>query len=148
MPTAAKLAAAIAFGIVAVLAAFAYIAAMPEGRPSSGLPEVSGVIGVLCGWFIMGPFAHRTQSRIDAMGTGLRTSVTIVVFVLVIFASVEMMKRAIKGRYDTPMEAILSMFELAIDLSRPLASPNVLGVLLLGGLIGGAVSHWTGRRWP
>jgi hypothetical protein len=147
MPTAAKLVSAIAFGFVAFLAAHLYGAAMPGGRPSGALREVSAVVGVLCGWFIMGPFAHRAKGRIEAMGTGIRTSLTIVVIVVLVFACVDMLDRAIKGRYDTPLDALLGVFEQALALVPPLAQPDILGVLLLGGLFGGGLAYWAGRRW-
>lgn len=147
MPTAAKLVSAILFAMIAVLAAHLYGKTMPGGRPVGSLLEVSGVVGVLCGWFIMGPLAHRARGRIEAMGTGIRTSFTIVFFVLLIFACVDMMDRAIKGRYSTPLEAILAIFERALVLAQPLMQPDILGVLLLGGLFGGALAHWAGQRW-
>lgn len=148
MPTAAKLVSAITFAFVAFLAAHLYSLSMPEGQPRGVLREVSAVVGVLCGWFVMGPFSHRTRGRIDAMGAGVRTSLTIVVLVLLIFACVEMFDRAIKGRYDTPLDALLGVLEQMFVYAPPVARPDVLGVLLLGGLFGGAVAQWAGRRWP
>ena len=147
MPTAAKLFAAAVIAIVAAVAAHLYALDLPEGRPAGLLREVSALVGVACGWMIMGAAAHRSRSRVDAMGTGIRTSVTIVVLVVLIFAIAEMMGRAFKGRYKTPLDAILGVFEQALLLVPPLAQPDILGVLLLGGLIGGAVAHWAGQRW-
>ncbi|TGD63263.1 TrgA family protein [Tabrizicola sp. WMC-M-20] len=147
MPTAAKLFAAIAFALVAAVAAHFYALDLPEGRSAGLLREVSALVGAACGWVIMGRAAHRSRSRVDAMGTGIRTSLTIVVVVMVIFAIVDVLGRAMKGRYKTPLDAILGVFEQAMVLAPPLAQPDTLGVLLLGGLIGGAVAHWAGQRW-
>ncbi|MFN4155993.1 MAG: TrgA family protein [Paracoccaceae bacterium] len=147
MPTAAKLFGAIFFALVAFVAAHFYALALPEGRPSGLLREVSAGVGLFCGWAIMGPAAQRARSRIDAMGSGIRTSLTIVVLVVLIFACADMMGRAMKGRYKTPLDAVLGVFEQALVLAPPLARPDILAVLLLGGLIGGAVAHWAGRRW-
>ncbi|MDP4033815.1 MAG: TrgA family protein [Pseudorhodobacter sp.] len=147
MPTAAKLVAAIAFALIAYLAAHFYALAMPEGRPSGVLREVSAVVGVLCGWFVMGPFAPRARNRVDSMGAGIRTSLTIVVVVVLIFACADMLDRAMKGRYKTPLDAMLGIFEQALGLVPPLAQPDILGVLLLGGLVGGALAHWAGQKW-
>ncbi|MFN7224103.1 MAG: TrgA family protein [Paracoccaceae bacterium] len=147
MPTAAKLVSAIIFAFVAFLAAHLYGLSIPGGRPVGVVREVSAVVGVLCGWFIMGPFAHRARGRVEAMGTGIRTSFTMVVCVLLIFACVEVLDRAIKGRYDNPLDALLGVFERAFVLAPPLARPDILGVLLLGGLLGGALAHWTSQRW-
>ncbi|MDR7126904.1 TrgA family protein [Pseudotabrizicola sp. 4114] len=147
MPTAAKLFAAIIFALVAALAAHLYALALPPGRPPGVLREVSAGVGVICGWWIMGPAATRARGRVEAMGGGIRTALTIVVLVVLIFACAEMMDRAIKGRYKTPLDAVLGIFEQALALIPPLAQPDVLGVLLLGGLMGGAVAHWAGQRW-
>lgn len=147
MPTAAKLFAAVAFALVAAVAAHLYAQDLPEGRSAGLLREVSALVGLACGWVVMGGAAHRTRSRVDAMGTGIRTSLTIVVMVVLIFAIADVLGRAMKGRYKTPLDAILGVFEQALLLAPPLAQPDILGVLLLGGLIGGAVAHWAGRRW-
>lgn len=147
MPTAAKLVAAIVFALIAFLAAHIYVVALPGGQPGGILREVSGGVGLLCGWFVMGPAAERARGRVDAMGGGIRTSLTIVVLVVLIFSCADMLDRAIKGRYKTPLDAVLGVFEQALVLAPPLAQPDILGVLLLGGLFGGAVAHWAGRRW-
>ena len=148
MPTAAKLVAGLVFGFVAFLAAHFYALSLPGGASSGVLRQVSAVVGVLCGWFVMGPFAKRARGPVDAMGAGVRTSLTMLIFVLLIFAIVDMMDRAFKGRFKTPLDAILSIFEQSMRLIVPVAQPGILGVLLLGGLAGGAMAHWAGRRWP
>lgn len=147
MPTAAKLFAAVFFAFAAFFAAHLYTISLPEGRGAGVLREVSAVVGVLCGWFIMGPVAHRSVRRIDAMGAGIRTSFTIVIFVVLIFACVEVFDRAIKGRYQTPMDAVLGVFENGLAMIQAAIRPDVLAVLLLGGLFGGALAHWAGKRW-
>ncbi len=147
MPTAAKLVAAIAFAIVAALAAHLYVLAMPDGRPAGYLREISGLIGAFCGWMIMGPLAGGDRGRIEAMGTGVRTSLTIAILVVLVFSIRDMLQRSMKGRYDAPMDAILGIFEQALELGSPVLQADIIGVLLLGGLMGGAISHWAGRTW-
>lgn len=148
MPTAAKLVAAIAFAFVAFLAAYVYVLALPTGQTGGVLREVSAAVGLICGWVIMGPAAKRARGRIDAMGSGIRTSLTAVLLVVLIFACADMLDRAMKGRYKTPLDAVLGVFERALILVPPLAQPDILAVLLLGGLFGGAMAHWAGQRWP
>ena len=147
MPTAAKLFSAITFAFVAYLAAHLYAEGMPDGRPVGWLREISALIGLICGWWIMGSFASRPNGRIEAMATGVRTSFTIVVLVLITFAIVEMLGQSMSGRYDGPMEAVLSVFELALRMGQRMVTPEIISVLLLGGLFGGAVGHWAGRNW-
>ena len=147
MPTAAKLFSAFAFAAVAYLAAHLYALGLPDGRPAGYLREVSALVGLFCGWWIMGPMATKGRGRIEAMGTGVRTSFTIALMVLFIFATSDMLGRSVKGRYDTPMDAVLGIFELMLLLAPPLFTADILGVLLLGGLIGGAIAQWAGRTW-
>jgi hypothetical protein len=148
MPTAAKLVAAIIFGLVAFLAAHLYALALPDGAQSGVLREVSAVVGVVCGWYVMGTFVLRKRRPVDAMGAGVRTSLTMLIFVVLIFATAEMLDRAINGRFKTPLDAVIAIFEHALRLVAPIAQPDILGVLLLGGLAGGALTHWAGKRWP
>lgn len=148
MPTAAKLVSAIAFAIVAYVSAHFYALGLPSTASTGALREVSAVVGVLCGWFVMGGFANRKRGLIECTGAGIRTSVLIVLSVIVIFACLDMIDRALKGRYKTPLDAFLGVFEQALALAPPLARPDVLIALLLGGVIGGALAHWAGQRWP
>lgn len=147
MPTAAKLFSAIMFAAVAFLAASLYVQNLPEGRPTGVLREVSTVIGLICGWTIMGNFASRPHGRVEAMGTGIRTSFTMTLVVLFMFGFGEMLARSMKGRYDDPMEAVLAMFDLMLSFGHQMLTPEIIGVLLLGGILGGAVAHWAGRTW-
>ena len=147
MPTAAKLVSGIVFALIAFVAAHLYSHAASGGHVHGTLRAVSAGVGVLCGWFILGPQAVRTRSRVEAMGIGVRTSLTIALVVIVIFAVVEMLDRAVKGRYATPLDAALGVFEQALALAPALARADVLSVLLVGGMFGGALAHWVGQRW-
>lgn len=147
MPTAAKLFSAIVFAGVAWLAAQLYAQALPDGRPAGLLREISALVGVVCGWFIMGRFARRGRGRVESMGTGVRTSLAIVASLVLLFAIRDMLQRSVKGRYDSPMDAVLGIFEQALILGGTVFQLEVLAVLLLGGLFGGAVAHWAAENW-
>ena len=45
------------------------------------------------------------------------------------------------------MEAVVAAFGLMLDYGKVLLTPKILGTFLVGGLIGGAISEWAGRRW-
>lgn len=147
MPTAAKLVAALILAAVAWIAADQYAPLLPDGRPAGVLREVSAIIGIICGWMILGGFLMKPRGRIEAMGTGVRTSLTIAFLVLVIFSVWDMLYRSTQGRYDGPMEAFLDVFGRAVVLGRPMFNPEVVSVLLLGGLFAGAMAHWAGSKW-
>jgi hypothetical protein len=147
MPTAAKLAAAIAFALIGLLIAEFYLRALPEGAVMPWIRLVTVLVGIICGWRILGPLAGRRQGRVDAMGTGIRVALTIVFWVLVIYAIREMLNRSTKGIYKSPLDALLGGFELWLKFAQPLLAPEVIASILLGGIIGGAVAHWAGQRW-
>ena len=145
MPTAAKLVAAVAFALLGVISALVYIPGLPEGAQIGWLREGSAVIGLLCGWFVMGRLTGRRYA--ESMSTGVRTSVTVVFWVLLVFSIYVMVQRSTKMLYDGPMEAVLAVFDLMLGYGRLMLTKELIGTVLLGGLFGGAVSEFAGRRW-
>jgi Na+-translocating ferredoxin:NAD+ oxidoreductase RnfE subunit len=147
MPTAAKLFSAIVFAGVAWIAALFYAQAMPLSQQVGVFKEICAMAGVFCGWFVMGRFAKRGRSRVESMGAGVRTSLALVVGLVLIFAIREMLERAVDGRYKNPMDALLGVFERMLVLGNSVLQVEVLIVLLFGGLFGGAVAHWAAENW-
>ncbi|MBE0554626.1 MAG: TrgA family protein [Rhodobacteraceae bacterium] len=146
MPTAAKLAAAAAFAIVAAIAAHLFIPALPEGTPPGWLREVSAAIGLLCGWWIMGNRVGKGYG--EAAGSGILTSALSLFWVMLVFSIVTMVKRSMRMLYDGPMDAVIGVFDLMLDYGALLAAPATPVALILGGILGGWFTEWAGRRWP
>lgn len=145
MPTAAKLVAALWFAAMGWLGANAHIPALGE-TPHVGLfREISAVIGMICGWRILGLSARGSYA--DAIGTGLKTSVIMAFFVLLVFSGYQMVHISMKGRYDGPLDAMLGVFELGMENAVKMATVGVLGVLILGGVLGGLLTEAARRRW-
>ena len=145
MPTASKLVAAVVFAIVAAIAAHLFIPALPEGTLVKGFREASAAVGFICGWRVMGTLTGRGYR--EAAGSGIRTSVTILFWVLLGFSIYEMVQRSTKMLYDGPMEALVGVFDLMLGYGKLLAQPATPVALLVGGIIGGWMAEWAGRRW-
>ena len=145
MPTAAKLVAAVAFAAFCYIAADAFKPAMPERTVWGAFNIVCAVVGLLCGWVVMGSLVGRGYQA--AMGYGLRTIITCVFWVVILFSIYEAVLRSTKGRYDGPMAAVLGMFDLALEYLKLGAMPTLIGTLVAGGIVGGLLSEWAGRRW-
>jgi hypothetical protein len=145
MPTAAKLVAALCFAAVGWLAANAHVPALGENPAVGPFRELTALLGLLIGWRVMGGLVGNGYG--EAMGSGLRTSVTLAFFALLLFSTWLMVQDSLKMRYDGPMDAVLGVFELMMDQARKMLTVGVLGVLVLGGLIGGAAAEWARRRW-
>ena len=146
MPTASKIAAAICFAIFGAIAALVVEPAFPEGMQFGYFVPITAFIGLLNGWMVMGRLTGHGYR--DGMGSGVRTAITIVVWALLVFAIYEMVKRSTNvNRYDGPMEAVVAAFGLMLDYGKVLLTPKILGTFLIGGLIGGAITEWAGKRW-
>ncbi len=146
MPTAAKLFGAIAFTFVAFLAAEVLKPAFPEGMSFGYFSVICAAIGLLCGWMVMGPNAGRGGTK--AVGTGLRTSVTIVFWAMLGFGIREMLIRSTDKRYNGVTEAVVGTFEILLEYGRlMLSSAPALIVLVVGGALGGLLSNWAAERF-
>ena len=145
MPTAAKLVAALAFAVLGYLAAEVFKDSMPERTVWGYFNPISAVIGLMCGWGVMGDLVGRGYQA--AMGFGLRTMVQAVLLVVVVFSIYEAVLRSTKLRYDGPMEAVLGMFQFALEYLGKMATPPMIGTLLLGGILGGVAAEWASRKW-
>lgn len=146
MPTAAKLFAAFAFAAVAFFAAEVFKPHMPEGTQFGYFSFVSALIGLVCGWRIMGPEAGKGNWM--AINSGLKTAVCAVLLALAVFSTYEMLNLAFKPAYKGPMEAVVGIFDLAVEYFTSVALAwDVLIVLLVGGALAGLMSEWAARRW-
>ena len=146
MPTAAKFMGAVAFAIVGFLAALVYVP--PEGEiVNNGVfPGVTAALGLLIGWRTVGAEARRGYS--DAASLGLRASLFIVFWTLLGFSIYVMITRSTKMQYGGEAgKALLDVPIIMLHYGKQLWAQNVIAVLVLGGLIGGVVTEFAGRRW-
>lgn len=146
MPTASKIVAAICFAFFGAIAAQIVIPALPEGTQVANFLIISALIGLFNGWRIMGRLTGHGYR--EAMGSGVRTAITIVVWALVIFSVYKMIKQSMHvNTYDGPMEAIIGAFDQMLEYGKVLLTPTIIGTFVVGGLICGAITEWAGKRW-
>lgn len=145
MPTASKLFAAVFFALLAALAAHLFIPVLPEGTQTKMFRELSAVVGLFCGWFIMG----RTTGRgmVEAINRGLLTSVAVLFWCLLLFSIYFMVRKSTRMMYDGPMDAVLGVLELMLEYGSLLKHPATPAVLAGGGVLGGVIAEAVSRRW-
>ena len=146
MPTAAKLIGAVAFALVGLLAALAYVP--PEGEIANNgiFPGITAALGFLIGWRTVGAEARRGYS--EAISLGLRGSLFIVFWALLGFSLYIMILRATKMQYGgEPGKAVLAVPIIMLHFGKQLWAQNVIAVLIVGGVIGGVLTEFAGRRW-
>jgi hypothetical protein len=146
MPTAAKLVSAILFTLIGWFAGVAYIAILPEGQTAAIVAPVAAGVGLFQGWFTMG--RNATGRLIMDLGTGLRTSVQIVFFMVLIFGLLEMFDRSTRLRYDGPGEATIAAMELFLEYGLSVVyATTSLSILAIGGMGAGIFAGLVARRW-
>ncbi|MGC9370810.1 MAG: TrgA family protein [Paracoccaceae bacterium] len=146
MPTAARLFAAIAYAALAFVASEQFKPLLPEGLDTGYLSQVNAVIGLLTGWFVMGRLAGDGYGH--AVLHGFRSTVALVFYVVLLHSVLEMFRLSFRMRYDDPLEAVAGIFEEAMEYGRMIAtSPEVMAILLLGGVLAAWLAEFAARRW-
>ena len=145
MPTASKLVAAVAYALLGFLAAQTFAKYLPEGTPLGYFREITAAIGFITGWLVMGKLTRKGYR--EAINAGLVTALILVFWALLAFSLYFMLKKSMRMMYDGPMEAVLGVFQLMFDYGKMLLVPDMLGVILVGGIVAGLVCEWAGKRW-
>jgi len=104
------------------------------------------LIGLLAGWVVAG--SRSGNGYRNAIGYSLTAMVSMVVWGLFIYSSIEMVERSIRKMYDGPVDAVVSVFELAVEYLRTIASFEVIAFLVIGSLICGLVTDFFAQRYP
>jgi len=146
MPTAAKLVAALYFGALAWFTSHLVIPLLPESTPTAFFPEGNFLIGFVSGWTVMGPRAGFGMRM--AIGGGLTTVATMVFWALLIHSIMSMIKLSLLKHYKDPFEAVVGVFQIALEYGMLIVTPTIIGTLIIGGIFGGWLAELAARRWP
>jgi len=146
MPTAARLVAALAYGLVAFFATESFEPLLPEGSDTRWLSELNALFGAIAGWRGNGREAGKGYG--PAVTTALVTTATFVFYALIFHSVYQMIKRALLMQYSDTMEAVVGVFELAGRYGMMMVkSPTVVGVLIIGGILAAWLTEWASSRW-
>lgn len=145
MPTAGRFVGAILFGLIAWSISELFKPLLPDGTNFGSFSEYNSVIGIVVGWVMLGLRAH--PHRNASIGAGLTTAVSVLFWGLLIHAVIEMLKLSLRKRYDGAGEAVIAVFQLMAKYAVMMLTPEILIVLLGGGMLAGAISGWAERRW-
>lgn len=145
MPTAAKLVAAILLAGLAWYGSEMFRPLMPPDTNFGWFNEVNVILGVLCGWFVLGKRSGYGYS--EAIGAGLTGLAALLFWAMFLQCLNEMLKRALDKRYDGPVEALVSMFDIALDFGMPLLNGPLIGFLVVGSILIGVIAEWASHRW-
>lgn len=146
MPTAAKIVSAVAFALVGLWAALAYIPQLPEGTSTGHFPEMMAALGCVLGWRSLGRFTGRGYR--ESLGLGLRASFLLVLWALFGFAVYTMLVRSTKQVYrGDPGTALLDVPQIMLQFGRLVVAQDVIVALVVGGVVAGLLAEFAARRW-
>lgn len=145
MPTGARLVGGLLFFGVGWYTALQVLLTVPEGTPATYFPLTIALIGLVQGWMVIG--ARAGEGFGLAVANGLRTSIQIAFFGLLLFALRTMFIRSANLRYDNPGEAAFETLELFLEYFLQSLTVEVWGALFVGGVFGGLLTELAGRAW-
>ena len=145
MPTRGRLVGAILFAGLAWYTSLLIIPLFPVGTNLGLFQEVNTFFGLIAGLTVAGPRAG--LGYVAAFSYGLTALVAMVVMALFFNSSVVMVEQSLRKRYDGPGEAVTDVFQMFVDHAIMMATPEIIGTLLIGGIVGGLVTEFFGRRF-
>lgn len=134
-----------------VLAAVGYVASefvkplMPEGTQFGYFNAVNTALGLVVGWIVIGTRIGRGLAA--AISYGFTAGVVLMFWGLFVQACNEMLRLALRRRFDGPVEAITETFTIGFDFGVMISTPAVLGSVLLGGILAAVLAEMSSKHW-
>lgn len=146
MPTAARLTAAILFGVLALV--FAYMASpyFPEAQQPDYWYPLNAAVGVIAGWMLCGMRAGSGYRTSFANGITAGAGVLFWVYFLMSFA--DMVKKSLRKSYDGPIEALINVFQIMLDWGREFMILDLGILMLVGSIVAGLITEYVDKRLP
>ncbi len=145
MPTAARLLAALGMACLAFVVSGQVIPLYPEGKDFGYFTQINMALGAATGWVVMGPRGGR--GVVPAINNGLTGTLVMVFWCLVVYGTIDMVELAMRNRYGGPLEAAVSVFQIALDYLLSILTQTIVVTLLVGGVAVGFLTDFAARRW-
>lgn len=139
MPTAAKALAAILLAALGFQVARMIIPLLPEGMAHGRLVETSTFFGFLSGWLVIGPKVG--QGFASAFGVGLTGAAAMVAWGLFFNSLWQMITLSLRRQYEGPVDAFMGMLELVMENGLMMATPEIITLLAVGGIVIGLLAE-------
>ena len=143
--TAPRLVAALSLAAVGYVASETIKPLLPEGTQFGYFSVVNAVIGLAVGWVVIGARIGRGMAA--AISYGLTAAVVLVFWGLFTQAINEMLRLALRRRFSGPSEALKGAVDLGLGYAALIATPAVLGTVVLGGIVAAVLAEFSARYW-
>lgn len=145
MPTAAKLAAAVFFGALAWYVSQLIEPLFPEGTDMGRFAEYNALVGMVIGWCIAGARARTTWP--NAVAYGLTAALSMTLMALFLHSATIMISQSFRKVYEGPMEAMIDVVRIMVDNFQKVSTLEIMGTLLVGGIVAGLATEWVARNY-
>jgi hypothetical protein len=146
MPNAASLFGAVSLAILAFVVSGQIPPLFQEGKDFGNFTLINMAIGAFIGWQVLGRRAGHGMGT-PAINNGFTSMVVMVFWCLFFQGCYEMVRLAMRNRYDGPFEAIVAIFEIGYEYGAMMMVPNILITLLVGGIASGLITEHVSRKW-
>jgi hypothetical protein len=145
MLTAPRLVAAVILAVVGYVASDLIKPLLPEGKDFGYFSLVNAALGAATGWVVIGKRVGRGIS--PSIGHGFTAAAALIFWGLFVQSGNEMLRLALRRRYDGPFEALTDMFRIGIEYAATIATVPVLGTVFLGGIVAAILAEIASRYW-
>lgn len=145
MPTAGRLAGAVAFAVFGWYIATYSGQYFEEGRTPGFWIPLGVLAGVYSGWVVVG---KRTGAGYaSGISNGITGTATLLFWMLFLMCFAEMIGKSMRRRYDGPVEAVVDVFALMGDYVVRFAQVELGIVIAIGAVAAGLFSEFFGKRY-
>ena len=145
MPTASRLTGALLFAAAGFGIYMFSVDGFQDGQVPGFYLPLCIIAGLWAGWYVCGKSARGFRSGIGQGLTAIIGQAFVIVFVS---GCVIMFKRAMRGRLEGPMEAVIDVFSETYALAVDMATPQLGLVIIACGAVAGAITGIIGKRFP
>lgn len=145
MPTMPRLLSGLCLALLGYVVSEMIKPLLPESTAFGIFSLLNAGIGFLCGWKIVGSRAGDGMS--SGIGIGITGAGALVAIGLFVQSCNEMVKLAMRHRYDGPFEALAAIFEIAVEYGTLMATAGIITTLIVGGILTGVFAEYAAKRW-
>lgn len=116
-----------------------------EGTNFGYFTYVNMLLGVVVGWMLLGRRAG--LGLVPAINNGITSIVSLIILAVATQGINEMLRLAMRNRYDSPFEAVLSIVPLGLEFVVKVSTISFWGTALIGGILSGLIVEAIWKRW-
>jgi hypothetical protein len=137
--------AAISLAVLAFVLSGMVVPLMPESTDFGYFLPLNVLLGLVVGWRVMGKRAGR--GVVAAVNNGLAGVFVLMLWAIFLQAANEMVRLALRNRYDDPFEAIVAVFQIGAEFGVTISTLPIGVALVVGAVITGLLTEFAYNRW-